>query len=332
MRVLLLRETSGVGDVIRCTAVATAIRRALPQAHVDIRASDPYAGFASLCPDISRVLKAPFRKYGQPAPDAPRGYTHVVDLVCPAFDYERQAWPNITKDRVEAWTEAAARVLGVKLEPCRPHISIDETERRAGRGLLYRLKIDPKGARQQPLVGVAMESKDPLRRLTSKQMHALILRLKQAGCIVFGITAGMERDEFVGLVDQLDLMVTPDTGTLHLAGALGIPTVLVASTTEGGLLSRWYDEVDYINPSFSGRGCPGHCYYSGNGMYFQACRAAGCCERMAEIDPGVIADAAIRRLVRPETDDHREAAPADRGTAAEDTVAVRECALGDDLV
>jgi hypothetical protein len=297
MRVRLLREVSGIGDAVRCSAVATAIRKAHPKVLVDFVGIAPYASYVTMCPDIHRSIRvgkgARSRDQDWTTVYSKGIYSHTVDLYCPAFKYERENWPDITKDRVEVWTDAASEALEERLEPCKPVIEMTLRAKRAGKAVLYRNHVLPKGERKKPFIGLCLGSHEGLRRLTSKQAVQIPRLLKAADCEVFGITEGFTTEQLWGIIYQLDLLITTDTGPLHMAGVLDIPTLCVASTAEGGLLTKWYDSVQYINPPFGPETCSGHCYYVGQHEIHRECRQKKRCAAMANIAPELIARVAL---------------------------------------
>ena len=127
MRVRLLREAGGLGDVVRCLGVARSIRKAAPGAEVWFFVLSGYAGIARMAPDVARVIEvsSSLRRKRDELPDpARRAYLRsgvcfdaTVDMYCPAYRHERETQGAVTLDRIDIWTREAARVTGLDLAP-----------------------------------------------------------------------------------------------------------------------------------------------------------------------------------------------------------------------
>lgn len=301
MRVRILREVGGIGDLVRCTAVATAIKKQYPSAYIEMWTIAKYAPYARQCPDISKVvvLSEPVRERDSDWRKvySPEGFDHTIDLYCPAFRYERAVAPFVDKDRIEIWTESAAEQSGLDLKPCKPVVSLSRECLRGGKVVARRCGFGYKGEREVPVVGMLTSNASGLRSFGGKQFVGIAKRLHEAGCRVFGIDQRYTPEELWGLVDQLDLLVCTDTGPMHMAGALDIPCVVVCSTTEGSLLTKWYDSVRYINVAFCEPAtCAGHCYYASRREHLHWCLKNNQCDALKHFSPTLVAKAALEVL------------------------------------
>ena len=140
----------------------------------------------------------------------------------------------------------AAAMLGFPPADIRPVFIVPaEAERRADAALAGLLPPDGK-----PLVGVQIPRRTSRqaadRAWPVEKVTALVRQLTAEGCRVVLCGTGVERDEaeqvralvpeavlapavpltvFAAMQRRLDLFVSPYTGTLHLADAIGVPTV-----------------------------------------------------------------------------------------------------------
>ena len=64
-------------------------------------------------------------------------------------------------------------------------------------------------------------------------------RLKAAGRTNYRNVAGCSMDDMLAWIAGLDLLVTNDTGPMHIAGAFGVPIVAVFGPTGAGRTSPW---------------------------------------------------------------------------------------------
>jgi len=54
-------------------------------------------------------------------------------------------------------------------------------------------------------------------------------------------------EHYMAFLTQLDVLLTCDTGAMHIAGALGVPTLAVFGMTEGSKRTGYYPSVTYLN-------------------------------------------------------------------------------------
>jgi heptosyltransferase I len=74
------------------------------------------------------------------------------------------------------------------------------------------------------------------------------------------LTGRTTLDEVVALLDRASLHVAPDTGTVHIAAALGTPVVAVFGPTRPWRVGP-FDQSDSVvcHGELCGRGCPAYC-------------------------------------------------------------------------
>ncbi|MHC4251049.1 MAG: glycosyltransferase family 9 protein, partial [Planctomycetota bacterium] len=200
MRIRLLREAGGLGDVVRCLGVARSIRKCTHDAELWFYTLAGYGSWARLCPDVAKVVEVGMsaRRRRDELPDpAKREYLRrhgacfdaTVDMYCPAWRHEVETQGNVMKDRIDIWTEAAARVAGLDLKAELAWLSVPDLARGRAEGRLEAVGVARKGTveRRRPLVGVQALSCGKQRSLSREQVFACVEELKSAGADVIFI-------------------------------------------------------------------------------------------------------------------------------------------------
>ena len=238
---LLVFFPGGIGDVICLNAAVREYRRLNPQVTVAVIATS--SDKALLDPET--VLW-----------DYP-----VTETVANHYD----SWVNIGelhKDSVgQELTVTFAEYLGVEAPETFPRMKRDEALACAMASYIR----DPK----RILVGVQLASACHYRSIPTVLGTFAMLELVKRGCdcYILGVPkdkiAFKNNGEFsepphhiydmtavlgpmeatIAFASLMDVVVTPDTGTLHIAGALGVPTVGLFGVTGGETRTRYYPSL-----------------------------------------------------------------------------------------
>lgn len=134
MNIQVIRESGGIGDVIKCGVVIRETQRQYQDSTVYVYSPPQYQDlYVCSCPAIKYVpisFKGCGRRDRRKQPDpnkwpylkAPEGvvFDKVINLYDPAFHYEVQKGKETDKDRIDLWCEAA----GVTPYSCTPHLII----------------------------------------------------------------------------------------------------------------------------------------------------------------------------------------------------------------
>lgn len=326
MRVRLIRENGGHGDVIRCLGVARSIKDVDPSIEVWFYVMAYFRTHPDLCPDVDVVVplkKDERRPWG--ADIDPEKFAYLrsdlkfdasVNLCCPAWEYEVKNAPNIEKDRTQVWTEAAAKTTGLKLEPRVARINLPPNHRSDSRSILARIGLKTNGT-GKPLVGLAPSGTHPFRCMTLDCVEGLCRLLVGSGMDVVILSGNRVRwnaiaqrqgchsivlpttELIYGVVEALDLLIAIDSGPLHFAGVTGTRTIGVFGCTGGEALCRRYPSHSWIDPDASDRSnlrCEKPCYYLRFGKQQAECKELGSCVAMGRIEPDRIARRAIEAM------------------------------------
>ena len=220
-RVLGVRRDAGLGDCIMITPALRALRKAEPHLWVHFFVPGPYCDLFHGLAYLDGV---------SPLEDlAVERFDRVVDL---SNYVERHAFAW-SADRIELF----GRGLGVEIDDGTPDCVIRPQARAWADAWLRERHGVTDGTH---LIGVALRGNFPHRSWPRRHVEAFTAVATDAGlaCVVFDrderalvngrqvINAcGLALDRVAALVERCDVIVTPDTGLLHLAAALGTPFV-----------------------------------------------------------------------------------------------------------
>jgi ADP-heptose:LPS heptosyltransferase len=322
MRHLILREAGGMGDVIRTFPVARALKERGPGARVECVCLAGYEGLVLLSGSVDAVHVVSEReRRGRDEPPSPVRHayltrigafepgTNLIDLYCPAYRHEVEKGGAVTLDRVELFSRAGG------VEASTPRMDIPSREVARARERFARSLGRPTIIGLAPYASHAARSWLGAARL--RELGAL-LRQAGAGIVMFhswkwprpGRDEGSPADagalpalrlgwrELACAVAACDIMIAADTGPLHLAGALGVPTVGLFGCTSGEVVCRPYPAHSWLTSSEPPTGCRAPCYgRPSRGYSSDVCGRLGC-EGLRGITPVDVAARALAVVER----------------------------------
>lgn len=324
MRIRLLREAGGVGDVLCALGCATAIKRARPDAYVGFYTLDCYKDLVALCPDVDLSVSVAYatRRDRDQLPD-PRRHRYLrdgrwsatVDLFCPGWKHEWATQGDVVKGRPELFCETAAGTTGLDLQPTPPRIALTDYERGVGEGWLR-----GSGLRlERPIVALQPQANLRARQWPEARWAETVELLRQqipgVQFICFG-TRIEARDLAVGLktvpaiflpyplaaavLARCAVLVGVDSGFYHLAAALSVSAVGIFGVTGGASTSAVYPKSVYLEAGDmervkAGCACVRHCYNMMSAGKQSRCNTDPC-PAMAEILPELVANYTLSRL------------------------------------
>lgn len=261
-RVTVLRQLGGVGDVLMLTPVFRGLKELYgPKCKITVGTSWNYYGGAlpllfRYNPFIDTIVRvephefAPWcLKYsrwdfrGVPnthPPNCVEDTDLVMDLNTVCSIVESREQPNVRTHRTDIWCQAA----GVTPSCKKPILVLTETEREEGRAWCDQ-NFGP-GLR----VGIQLRAHDPTRTWPFSERMAF--RLKEDGYQVctFDIAKRLSNDipsplgfnirQVAAVVENLDAVIAPDSGLLHLAGTMGTPVLGLFGSTDPEMRMREY--------------------------------------------------------------------------------------------
>jgi len=261
-RVTVFRMLGGIGDALMITPVFLGLREKYGNdCHITVATSPLYmAGAVPMLfrgnPFIDEIVRvdpyqfAPWSlKYakaeyrGVPNDNPPHCCVStdlVIDLNCICSITESQQQPNVRDHRTDIWCRAA------HVEPSckKPILVLTKEERDFGHrwaeerlgegtriGVVLATQAEPRNwpysvefAHLLLDRGYKVCTVDPLRRVSDKIPAVIGMDIRKVGAVL----------------ENLDAVVSPDTGILHLAGTVGTPVLGLFGSTDGALRMREY--------------------------------------------------------------------------------------------
>lgn len=266
---ILIRATNWVGDAVMCLPALRAIRARYPKAHIAILAkpavADLYAGESSANEVIRYTAPSP-RLVAREL--RPRGFDCAI-LLQNAFEAAWIAWLARIPNRI-GYARDGRRMLLTRSAPAPRRGEIPRHERFYYLELLRRtgiidclpesplIRLEKAGGPRASVIGVSPGAAygTAKRWLPERFAEAagMLARARGASIALFG-SAG-ERSvceqiaqllnghrvinhagrttlaEFIDLAGRCELFLTNDSGAMHIASALGVPTVAVFGATD----------------------------------------------------------------------------------------------------
>ncbi len=175
---------------------------------------------------------------------------------CPAARVEVATVPNVDRGRIEAFANALG-VTAADLDRVgwTARFQLDERQLRLRDTLRARVRD-----RGRTLVGVAPFSREEYKRApalleaarTLARHHEVVIlhsrqlpALDRAG---LRIAETPDLASLIAVIAACDHVVTIDTAHVHLAGALGVPTLAVFGPTDGRFMTRHYETTRLLQP------------------------------------------------------------------------------------
>ena len=166
----------------------------------------------------------------------------VVDLNVICSIVETQTQPHVTEHRTDIWLRHCAG--GLNPSSRRPILVLTPEELADGRRWVEEHLGDG------PRVGVVLQAHDPVRAWPHAADLAIHLQIRGYKTVTFDMhqrvtdeipaVLGRPIREVAAILAHLDAVVSPDSGLLHVAGALGVPVIGLFGSTDGALRMREY--------------------------------------------------------------------------------------------
>jgi ADP-heptose:LPS heptosyltransferase len=244
----------GMGDVLMTTPTLDALKKIFP--------STPTITYAT----NTRYLNGGLVKVLQGNPSIDKiidrdqvdesEYDLTINLHCPCVAYEKKENPPI--NRIDLFAAHA----GVKLENKTPRYFLQPEEVEAGISFLRANRIKSKVIMVHIFTTTARRNlnstmfKSTLMDLTSRGYSLLILSHSSdyPSDVLFDNIPGAHilKDQDIrtiaGIMVSCDLVICPDSAILHLAGALGVPTVSLFGHTDPRARINYYPNAVAIWP------------------------------------------------------------------------------------
>ena len=274
MNVRILREAGGLGDVLCTLPVARAVKEKWPEAKVYYFGLEDYRDVAEHSPDVDVFIPVTMEERRDrdtepdpkvypylAAPDLP-AFDMTIDLWCPAFRYEKEKGHALDRSRIESFCAAA----GLTPSDYLPRYVMKDEERAWARGWTEAQK--PGAGDKTIVVGLAPFCTNNNRRDWPAQNWIDLsntLQKQGATVLVFHTYAAKVKDipgrkvtgmpiaRFAAILAECNCLVTPDSGGLHLAAAVGVPAIGLFGSTHGTQIAKHYPLHKVIWPKDAAR-------------------------------------------------------------------------------
>lgn len=252
MRRLLVTRDQGLGDMLMLSAALRALKRECPKLDITLSTHKAWFGILREQEGIDRCIEM-----HDDMPGAP--YDQHVNLV----QYVELAESRFDKHRVDIFGEPLG-LDGVEDRTVNVRLGKDElaTARETLNGV------------GRPVIGVVYRGSTNARSYPKDQIPVLCEVLGRDATVAFidhqpqpGVSLPEGSVDLCGTCDPLELaamianmdcVVAPDTGIVHLAAAVGTPVVALTGSIPGDLRWSAYDDITVIDGAKQ-VGCT-HCY------------------------------------------------------------------------
>jgi len=227
--ILVKRVTDGMGDLIMATTGIEAIKKKHPNKQIHVAVKRELFPVLENNPHIDAIIDVD-------EPINSRRYYMIIDISYPCARYEiarLRSRKLVEKNRVEVFAEA----LGTRdlIPNLKPTFHFNEEELADGKKFLEQHNVDP----TKKTIAIATHSAEIYRDWPKENYEALINMISKKYNLVI---LHHERTEFydntidacglplrkaVGIMAACDGLVTVDTGLLHIAAAIDLPTIAI---------------------------------------------------------------------------------------------------------
>jgi ADP-heptose:LPS heptosyltransferase len=257
--ILVKRATSGIGDILMAIPSIEALKQRYPDKQIHLAIQKSLWPVVINNPNIEQILDVT-------APINYRRYYMAMDISTPCAQYESArvvAGRPVEKSRVEVFAEA----MGVRknLASLTPKYYITKEEIEWAKDFMKR--AIPKDYTGQPKIAVTLKSAEVYRDWPPKyyaelfelmKPHILPIILDQARDHFFENTVdacGFSLRHAISILNQCDGLISVDSGMLHVAAALDIPTVALFGPIDFRARCKGYKDITAVNSNLDCQPC-----------------------------------------------------------------------------
>lgn len=264
VRVCIQRSCGGLGDILMCTPLLQVIKEEYPAVEltfaIDVKsAGDTYYQLVKNNPYIDHIVSSR---------EVNRDHYHLfkdISSVCLAYENSGLPWIN----RIDIF----ANSCGFKIKNPSVYYKVEDEERAWARGFIAKALGD--FAREnKKLVMLHTASFDIKRTWPIKKYTELItsLNAKRSDVIYFvndfqklnPYWSSMKNvvdisqykiREIAAITEQMDLFIGPDSGPMHIAGAVGTPGIILFGSIPPESRINHYSSLESVTTSLACLGC-----------------------------------------------------------------------------
>jgi ADP-heptose:LPS heptosyltransferase len=264
-RVCIVRSVGGIGDVLMTTPALRQLKQSFPQITlvyaVDRHRSsrDPYWNLVKNAPFIDEIIDARFVDRSK--------FDAVVDISSICIRYEHKALPPL--NRIDLF----ARALGMNYMQSKvPFYKVEPAEKAKACSV-----IAPMRSKYKYVVALHTASFDGKRSWPASKYVEMLkyaeIHNPEIGFLLFDFNRVMPANQFSNVIDcsdttvremaalikEADILVGPDSGPMHIAGAVGTPAVVAFGAIPPQARINYYPGHSAV--VLTGLGCLG-CWYA----------------------------------------------------------------------
>lgn len=239
-KVLIKRKYGGYGDIIMQRMMFEDFSAAFPEIELHYCCPQKYLPLA---------FDHPFVKSHSLETSQDREYGAIYDISTACRVHESIHAGSNKMHRSDIWSKHC----GIKLHNHNSHLQVKNVD-------YYKKSLDSINEKKLPTVLFATKSTKcsfgQAKSLTDQQIYETSKILQNEGYFVFTIHdspieifqmmdipqfINIELDAWLGLIAATDYVISIDTGTFHMAGALNKPLVGIFSFTDGKIYGKYFD-------------------------------------------------------------------------------------------
>ena len=245
-KIVVLRKWGGLGDIINTRPLFKTIKTLYPYLHITYAAPVDYHPVLEDSIYIDELINCKTVNLNE--------YGYKVDISSDCGKYESHRMPFVDKHRSDIWAEVST---GIKLIDHDFHFKLQDSITRECKDILkntYQYDTD-----REKKVAIFPKSASQAKDLTDEMIDELVFMVKNAGyhpVIIHNRKTIKNKEvpfikditikQLVHMVPLFDYIITVDTGSFHLCGALEIPTLGIFSWTDAKILGKYHPKFIYV--------------------------------------------------------------------------------------
>ena len=259
MHILVWRNVGGMGDIVMQSVIARELKTKYPDSYIVYQVPEKYLAIPkhNSYVDEVQIVETPFLK---------GAFDKTIKLSnpCPASIYEQTR--DVVRNRIDLFLNTA----GIKTGNRKLIYEVKDYEKKRTEEFLRRT-----GTWGKIKIGFELRSVEKRRDWTEwKELARLIYKdIKNSKIFIFDHNVhmawkdkkvinvcGSSIEDVTAIIERLDLIIGPDSGLLHLAGAVGTKILGLFGSTDPMMRLNTYRNADWI--CLTKKCCKGFCWYS----------------------------------------------------------------------
>jgi ADP-heptose:LPS heptosyltransferase len=237
-KVLILRDSGGLGDILMMRMIFEDFKKIMPDAHITFAIPTTYTRAAFWHPYIDEIANS------KVVNENDYGVSYNVTTAC--VRYEMKIRPRSDRHRSEIWTA----YCGVKLTSPNMHLNVPTIIKKCTEKK-FKEKVPNRGNGYVCFAPISnMVSKDldldqikgVLRGVRNMGFTPYILHNKQIDGKLDCPVLAAPLDQWIALVELADYVIAVDTATFHASYGLNKPTVGIFSWADGKTYGKFHNK------------------------------------------------------------------------------------------